>query len=214
MTPKEEKLLQTQLRQHIGRTVNPKDRRFPGIRAEAGKTIFTDGAILCVYDYVLPEIPKDGFYKMPTKGAFVFESEAAPDIGALHYWRSVFPLESMYTEEVDFARTACPDYNISRLLAHLGGKGILLNLRYFLDLPQGSYTIKYLPAAEGGKRVPIRLHRKIADAVEFMAVLMPMAHADIGVRRITPEQGPGAEIKPEEERRPDEEQNTEAEEHE
>ena len=214
MTPKEEKLLQTQLRQHIGRTVNPKDLRFPGIRVESGKTIFTDGAILCAYDYVLPEIPKDGFYKMLAKGAFVFETEAGPDIGVLHSWRSVIPAESVYTEEVDFDRTAYPEYNISRVLAHLGGKGALLNLRYFIDLPQGYYAVKYLPAEEGGKRVPVLLRCKIVDAVEFMAVLMPMAHADIGVRRITPEQGPGAEIKPEEERRPDEEQNTEAEEHE
>lgn len=200
MTQREEKLLQTQLRQHIGRTVNPKDRRFPGIRVEAGKTIFTDGAILCVYDYVLPETPKDGFYKMPAKGAFVFETKAGADSIILDSWRQVIQKESSYTEEVDFNRTASPDYNISRLLAHLGSKGLTLNLRHFLNLPQGYYAVKYLPAEEGGKRVPVTLRRKIVDDVEFMAVLMPMAHADIGVRRITAEPGPEVEINPGEKR--------------
>lgn len=208
MTLKEEALLQTQLRQHIGRTVSPKDQRFPGIRVESGKTIFTDGAILCVYDYVLPEIAKDGFYKMPAKGVFVFETEAGPGVGVLHSWRSVAPKESAYTEEVDFDRTAHPEYDISRLLAHLGGKGITMNLRYFIDLPQGLYTIKYLPAEEGGARIPIALRREIGGGREFAAILMPMVPSDMGVRRITSEQRPGAEIKP------DDEQNTEAEEHE
>lgn len=205
MTPKEEALLHTQLRQHIGRTVNTKDPRFPGIRVESGKTIFTDGAILCVYDYVLPEIPKDGFYNMPVKGAFVFGSEVGPDVGILCSWRSIVPQEDVYTEEVEFDRT---DHGISYLLAHLGSQGITVNLRYILNLPQGLYTVRYRPAGEGGWRIiPIALRRQIVGGGEFAAYLMPLRPVDPGVRRITSEQMPGAETKP------DDEQNTGGEEH-
>lgn len=174
MTLKEEKQLQELIRRHISRSINLEDKRFSGVLVESGKTIFSDGAILCVYDYVLPETTEDGFYGIPIKGELVLRSEVGPSVGGLHKWRTLIPAESVYTEGFSIDIDGNPDHIVSHALARLGRDGIALNLRYLLNLPRGRYEIKYLPREKDGGYTPVTLRRIIRVDAEFLAVLLPL----------------------------------------